>query len=263
MNSPPFSLTSPPNVIVLGDFNIHMDNMNHIFTTFLDSFGFQQHINFPIHSKGRICDLMCCSGISLFNCSSTDLPISDHMFMSFNLNLTISKTKTSQIICFHNIKDINLTTLTMGIETLSMPMVSISFPSTTNQFPHYNDNRLHTLLNSLAPIKTQTVSFTHSAPWFTPQLCLLKAKSTHSSLISGSVPSSLKSAAVTLIIKKPGSDPNTFNNIRPISNLAFLSKILGKTDASQVYSDLYNNNFTNSSSLVSVPTTERKQPYSK
>lgn len=126
-----------PNVIVLSDFNIYMDNMNHIFTTFftssLDSFGFQQHINFPIQSipKGHILDLVCCSGVSLFNCSSTDLPISDHMFISFNLNLTIFKTKTSRIICFRNIKDIYLTTPTMGIETLP----GITFPSTTNEFP--------------------------------------------------------------------------------------------------------------------------------
>lgn len=61
--------TLSPNVIVLGDFNIHMDNMNYIFTTFftscLDNFGFQQHRNFPIHSKGHILDLVCCSGVSL------------------------------------------------------------------------------------------------------------------------------------------------------------------------------------------------------
>lgn len=82
--------TLSPDAIVLADFNIHVDNMNHIFTAFfascLDSFGFQQHINFPTHSKGHILDLVCCSGISLFNCSSTDLPISDYTFISFNLN---------------------------------------------------------------------------------------------------------------------------------------------------------------------------------
>jgi len=40
----------------------------------------------------------------------------------------------------------------------------------------------------------------------------------HSSLTSGFV---LKSAAITPILKKPGADPNNFNNLHPISNLPF------------------------------------------
>lgn len=55
----------------------------------------------------------------------------------------------------------------------------------------------------------------------------------HSSLITGIVPSPLKSAAITPILKKPGADPSNFNNFRPISNL--LSKILEKTVASQIH----------------------------
>ncbi|KAF3850692.1 hypothetical protein F7725_012464, partial [Dissostichus mawsoni] len=34
--------------------------------------------------------------------------------------------------------------------------------------PAYNNN-LHKLLNTLAPLKTRSVSFTHSGPWFTPE----------------------------------------------------------------------------------------------
>lgn len=44
------------------------------------------------------------------------------------------------------------------------------------------------------------------------------------------------------ILKKPGSDPNNFNNLHPISNLPFLSKILEKTVASQVHAHLSDNN---------------------
>lgn len=64
----------------------------------------------------------------------------------------------------------------------------------------------------------------------------------HSSLTSGIVPSALKSAAITPILKKPGADPNNFNNFRPISNLPFLSKILEKTIASQVHAHMSDNN---------------------
>lgn len=392
------------NIILLGDLNIHMDNTNHALTkdfiSCLDSFGLQQYIDFPTHSKGHILDLVCCSGVTPLNCSAVDLPISDHMLVSFNLSLTLSKTKQSRIMSFRNIKNINLADLTTGID--SFPIITP--PCTPDQLvSHYNDG-LQTLLDSLAPLKTRTVSFPHSAPWFSPHLRLLKAKGRqlerlsrktgltvhkqmhhahilqykdalssaksqyfankitagagntralfsvvnnslrppdsfpshfystdhcnslmsffnskianihqqltplmstcpsplvphpplsaplscfhlpsaanlsklirkskpstcqldplpsslviaslpsllplitaiiHSSLTSGSVPLSLKSAAVTPILKKPGSDPNIFNNLRPISNLPFLSKILEKAVASQIHAHLSNNN---------------------
>lgn len=63
----------------------------------------------------------------------------------------------------------------------------------------------------------------------------------HSSLITGIVPSPLKSAAITPILKKPGADPSNFNNFRPISNLPFLSKILEKSVASQIHDYLTQN----------------------
>uniref|UniRef100_A0A8C6M2X5 Reverse transcriptase domain-containing protein n=1 Tax=Nothobranchius furzeri TaxID=105023 RepID=A0A8C6M2X5_NOTFU len=49
----------------------------------------------------------------------------------------------------------------------------------------------------------------------------------HSSLSSGTVPSLFKSASVSPILKKPGSDPNDFNYLRPISHLPFIGKIPG------------------------------------
>uniref|UniRef100_A0A8C6SXM8 Reverse transcriptase domain-containing protein n=1 Tax=Neogobius melanostomus TaxID=47308 RepID=A0A8C6SXM8_9GOBI len=64
----------------------------------------------------------------------------------------------------------------------------------------------------------------------------------HSSLISGTVPPSLKSATVTPILKKPGLDPTNFDNLRPISNLPFVSKILEKSVAPQLHNHLITNN---------------------
>lgn len=64
------------NIILFCDLNIHMDNTNHAltkdFTTFLDNFGLQQHIDFPTHS-GHIFDLVCCSGATSSNYSAVDL----------------------------------------------------------------------------------------------------------------------------------------------------------------------------------------------
>uniref|UniRef100_A0A3P9J104 Reverse transcriptase domain-containing protein n=1 Tax=Oryzias latipes TaxID=8090 RepID=A0A3P9J104_ORYLA len=45
-----------------------------------------------------------------------------------------------------------------------------------------------------------------------------------------------------MIWQKPGLDPNNFNNLRPISNLPFISKILEKTVALQLRAHLSSNN---------------------
>ena len=73
-------------------------------------------------------------------------------------------------ITFRNIKDIDLSALSNGIDDFP----SRDNLSTTDELlSHYNLG-LHQLLNTLAPLKTRSVSFGHSAPWFTPALRQLK-----------------------------------------------------------------------------------------
>ena len=61
------------------------------------------------------------------------------------------------------------------------------------------------------------------------------------SLIDGSVPACFKSALVTPLLKKPTLDHNSLKNYRPVSNLAFLSKILEKIVLDQLISHLETN----------------------
>ncbi len=75
-----------------------------------------------------------------------------------------------------------------------------------------------------------------------PALAQLIPKIVHASLVSGSVPSTFKSAIITPILKKSGADPFNFDNFRPISNLPFISKIVEKCNAIQIHEHLSNNN---------------------
>ena len=393
--------TLSPNVIMLGDFNIHLDNttlpLTCDFSSCLESSGYRIFTDFPTHIKGHTLDLICCSGLTPSNCTADPLPITDHFLLSFNVTLRLSMTKPPRLISFRNIKAINLHTLSSTIASIPDPDYS---SSPDELVLHYNTS-LTSILNSLAPVKTRSVSFAHSAPWFTPELRSIKskgrqlerlhkktgltvhhdmyknhilqykdsiasAKSTyysslicsnhgnskalfsllnkilqppdllpphlyssdtcdsllqffnqkvkkihqhlsptpslapsseplpyslpfssfylpdpsaisdlickskpstcqldplptalvisclpsllpliaaiiHSSLTTGSFPAPLKTAAVSPILKKPGSDPNNFNNLRPISNLSFISKILEKIVASQLHSHLSQN----------------------
>ena len=118
------------------------------FTSCLDSFGLKQHIHFPTHSKGHVLDLVCCSGVTPLACTAAELPISDQMFISFTVNLTLSITKLPRVISFRNIKNINLNTLSTGIN--SLPSTD-SLSSTDDLVSHYN-NSLHDLLTPWLPL---------------------------------------------------------------------------------------------------------------
>ena len=61
------------------------------------------------------------------------------------------------------------------------------------------------------------------------------------SLTDGEFPESFKLALVTPLIKKTSLDPNVLKNYRPVSNLAFLSKILEKVAAAQLEKHLDEN----------------------
>jgi len=54
------------------------------------------------------------------------------------------------------------------------------------------------------------------------------------SLTSGVVPTDLKKAQVTPLLKKPGLDVNILKNYRPVSNIPFIGKILEKVVAKQL-----------------------------
>uniref|UniRef100_A0A671VP79 Reverse transcriptase domain-containing protein n=1 Tax=Sparus aurata TaxID=8175 RepID=A0A671VP79_SPAAU len=73
-----------------------------------------------------------------------------------------------------------------------------------------------------------------------PAQCPLIMEIINSSLESGIVPSTFKTASVTPILKKPGLDPDDLHNYRPIFNLPFLSKILERAVAAQLQQHISN-----------------------
>ncbi len=164
------------NVIMLGDFNIHIDNDSNAFTSeflsCLDCFGMQQFNTLPTHSKGHTLDLVCCSGIAPYNCTVSDLSISDHLLVSFCAQLAVFKVNPCRPITFRNIKNIDVPTLVDELAIFS----SKSDFSTVDELVSYYNDELNMILDDLAPVKTQTVSFVHSTPWFTPELRELKTK---------------------------------------------------------------------------------------
>ena len=58
------------------------------------------------------------------------------------------------------------------------------------------------------------------------------------SLSTGIFPEPLKRAIVKPILKKPTLDCTTFKNFRPVSNIAFMSKVIEKVIAFQLHSHM-------------------------
>ncbi|CAM4461392.1 unnamed protein product [Leuciscus chuanchicus] len=61
----------------------------------------------------------------------------------------------------------------------------------------------------------------------------------NSSLHSGHLPISLKTALINPRLKKPSLDPDILSNYRPISNLPFLSKVIEKVIVTQIHNNLH------------------------
>lgn len=66
-------------------------------------------------------------------------------------------------ITFPNIKNIDVPTLAVELATFS----SKSDFSTVDELVSYYNDGLNMILDDFAPVKTRTISFVHSAPWFT------------------------------------------------------------------------------------------------
>ncbi|KAG7510370.1 hypothetical protein JOB18_020105 [Solea senegalensis] len=84
-----------PSVLLLGDFNIHINTNCKSDTEFLEvlpCFNLTQHVNFSTHSCGHILDLVCSAGLTIPHLSSLNLNISDHLAIIMDINLPIPTT---------------------------------------------------------------------------------------------------------------------------------------------------------------------------
>lgn len=79
---------------------------------------------------------------------------SHHMLISFDVNITLTKSKLSPVISFRNIQDIILTALDAGIANLPLPLQMNCFSTTLIQPPPWHTGSLKSLYCLLHPICT-------------------------------------------------------------------------------------------------------------
>ena len=154
----------PGKPIIMGDFNIHIEDVNdslsHRFDTLLKANGWIQHISTATHQDGGVLDLV----ITRDSCYTHDHidvldPVvvdsgtsSDHYFIAFQCNISLMPSTPPEPITYRNIKTIELDAFVEDILTSEL-CDSDCFINLENAVELY-ENKLKSILDKHAPEKT-------------------------------------------------------------------------------------------------------------
>ena len=150
-------------IAIAGDFNIHVDNPNDNFAkdliNLLDTFDLLQIVSGPTHCRGHTLDLVITRGVKSSSVLTTDVALSDHYCIFFEMEISPESTNRS-----HTVKrrHINAGTSARFIEGLSFS------PPTSASVNDILENFNSTILNaidSVAPVRSSTLSNKIKAPW--------------------------------------------------------------------------------------------------
>ena len=145
------------NIIIAGDFNIHINNTNNpeaqIFLDPMEALGFDNHVNFVMHNRGNTLDLVltkALSSLSVVTCRQGPF-LSDHC--SIELEVAIPKpTLKRQTITLHNIKDVVIEDLVKELD------LGTTEGDDINDLVNQLENKCKTALDTLAPETTKCVT---------------------------------------------------------------------------------------------------------
>lgn len=90
-------------VIMVGDFNIHVDDVSCSFAAdflnIIESFNFIQHVSGPTHIRGRTLDLVFTLGLNIDCICSEELHVTDHQCVLFNLSFNLDSQPSKRAKC--------------------------------------------------------------------------------------------------------------------------------------------------------------------
>ena len=158
-------------LVLLGDFNIHMDVVDDIdmitFNDFLDSFNLENLVHFSTHKCRHKLDLL----ITDKNWNHGIVPSQGHMIADHNAvhaRVQIqNKIKKTETITYRKIKNINKEKFANDLETAVTKIQHQN--SLADKVERYN-TELKGVLDRHSPVKTKTVKITYQNPWFNDKI---------------------------------------------------------------------------------------------
>ena len=151
-------------LILIGDFNVHMDNPMDsdtiLINDFLDSFNLINKIDFETHQNHQTLDLIITSYDydSITNVSQGHY-LSDHCFIYATLQLKINHPDLHQII-YRKLKNINQEKISSDLGSITLEEQDLAA-----LVSEYN-TKLWNILDTHAPLKERAIRKCHSQPWF-------------------------------------------------------------------------------------------------
>ena len=157
-----------PNSLIVGDFNIHVDNPNSKegirFNEILQEYGFIQHVSFPTHSKGHTLDLVITPKDSLLirAVDYTDPGISDHHAILFRI-FDEKPAPITKTIKYKDVKNIDSLSFQRDIKAVSDQIASSNDPvELVSQY----GSKLSALAQEHIPVIEKTVIIRPNTKWF-------------------------------------------------------------------------------------------------
>ena len=160
-------LLHPSDIILTGDFNIHMDNTSNNYSNqfkdLLSAYGLIQHTTAPTHRYGHCLDLMITRENTLISNITIHPGLSDHYAIITDMNLKKPKMPTISVTTRHW-KNVNIQELCYDIESQleNVNLEDGELDDCVNLF----ESTVRNILDDHAPLKTRTVKLQSESPGF-------------------------------------------------------------------------------------------------
>ena len=165
-------LLSNEDIIILGDFNIHMDNSNDNDATklmdMIESLALKQHAEEPMHIFGHTLDLVITrlSDDIVRDSPCVDSYISDHGVVLFKLN-TVKPSLSVKTVWYRKYKAINIQDFQSDLAKTDL---CTNHPNSLDELVSCYDKTLKATLDKQAPLLTKTVVVRPRVPWFNEEI---------------------------------------------------------------------------------------------
>ena len=161
-------ITLPGKLIILGDFNYHVDDSSDCvaeqFLSMVASSNMIQHVDFPTHNKGHTLDLVLtrCDELRVTGLTSNESVPSDHKAVIFTV--TVEKPPClTRCTSFRRWKHLNSPDFRKDL--LASPLQSLDCNTVSECVAKY-DEVLVELLDKHLPIQNTTITIKSDAPWY-------------------------------------------------------------------------------------------------
>ena len=173
------TLTTYSNIIVSGDFNLHIDDISNpdaqVFLDLMTVFGIQNHVHFETHTSGHTLDLIlneCISWVSVRNAEQGQFLL-DHL--SIIAHLSVDKLPLEKKECnYRKVNKIDLDDMSHRLEEVFENFKNDNLDLRVSEY----ERILNSVLDDLAPMKEKTITLRPSNPWFMEdikqQKCLMR-----------------------------------------------------------------------------------------